>query len=139
MPLYLAEVSPQEIRGMMISFNVAMITIGQLLSCIFVYYIRPNWRLMLGLAAVPSVLQFIGMISMPESPRWLGKMGEMKASRRVMAQIYKQEYIFDANEELEMEIENLKIETQMTESQRMRSLFSTYGRCLMIGCGLQAF
>ena len=55
-PLYLAEVSPQEIRGLMISFNVAMITIGQLLSCIFVYYIRPNWRLMLGLGAVPSVL-----------------------------------------------------------------------------------
>ena len=48
---------------------------------------------------------------MPESPRWLGKIGEMKASRRVMAQIYKQEYIFDANEELENEIENLKIET----------------------------
>ena len=55
-PLYLAEISPQEIRGMMISFNVAMITIGQLLSCIFVYYLRPNWRLMLGLAALPSGL-----------------------------------------------------------------------------------
>ena len=40
----------------------------------------------------------------------------MKASKRVMALIYKQEYIVDANEELEMEIENLKIETQMTES-----------------------
>ena len=76
------------------------------------------------------------MLVMPESPRWLGKIGDMKASKRVMALIYKQEYILDANEELEMEIENLKIETQMTESQRMRSLFSTYGHCLLIGCGL---
>ena len=66
---------------------------------------------MLGLAAVPSVLQFIGMMIMPESPRWLGKMGDMKASRQVMGRIYKKEYILDANEELEMEIENLRIET----------------------------
>ena len=51
------------------------------------------------------------MILMPESPRWLGKMGDMKASRQVMGRIYKKEYILDANEELEMEIENLRIET----------------------------
>ena len=73
-PLYLAEVSPQEIRGMLISFNVAMITIGQLLSVIFVYFVKPNWRAMLGCAAIPSILQFIGMMYLPESPRWLGKM-----------------------------------------------------------------
>ena len=75
-PLYLSETAPLEIRGKVIAINTAMITGGQLFSVILVFLIRPNWRLMLGLSAVPSVLQFIGMIFLPESPRWLGKIGE---------------------------------------------------------------
>ena len=95
----------------MISFNVCMITIGQLLSCIIVYYIRPNWRLVLGLAGVPSILQFLGMIYLPESPRWLGKMNEFAETKGVMKRIYKLEFLEEANDELRMEIDNLKIET----------------------------
>ena len=75
MPLYLSEIAPTEIRGKLITFNVAMITIGQLISVILVLVLIPDWRLMLGIAVVPAVLQFIGMFSLPESPRWLAKMG----------------------------------------------------------------
>ena len=73
----------------MIAINTAMITGGQLFSVILVFLIRPNWRLMLGLSAGPSVLQFIGMIFLPESPRWLGKVGAVEKSRGVMHYIYK--------------------------------------------------
>ena len=73
----------------MIAINTAMITGGQLFSVILVFLIRPNWRLMLGLSAVPSVLQFIGMIFLPESPRWLGKVGLDEKARGVMNYIYK--------------------------------------------------
>lgn len=52
-----------------------MITFGQVFSVILVFIIKPNWRLMLGLAGVPSAIQFVGMLFMPESPRWLGKVG----------------------------------------------------------------
>lgn len=55
-PLYLSEISPIEIRGKMIAINTVMITVGQLFSVILVFLIRPNWRLMLGLSGVPSVL-----------------------------------------------------------------------------------
>ena len=55
-PVYLAEVSPDLIRGRVISFNVLMITTGQFLSCCLVLLFRPNWRVMLGLAGVPSLL-----------------------------------------------------------------------------------
>lgn len=44
---------------------------------------------MLGLAGIPSALQFIGMFFLPESPRWLGKTGDMVKSRGVMHRIYK--------------------------------------------------
>jgi len=55
-----------------------------------------------------------------------------------MKRIYKPAFLEDANDELIMEIDNLKIETKMSERERMRSLFKTYGKCLVIGCGLQA-
>ena len=65
--------APIEIRGKLVAMNTALITIGQVISVILVFIIKPDWRLMLGLAAVPSTIQFFGMICMPESPRWLGK------------------------------------------------------------------
>mmetsp|Transcript_93861 Transcript_93861/g.129313 ORF Transcript_93861/g.129313 Transcript_93861/m.129313 type:complete len:188 (-) Transcript_93861:975-1538(-) len=55
-PVYLAEVSPDIIRGRVVSFNVLLITSGQFISCCLVLAFRPNWRLMLGLAGVPSAL-----------------------------------------------------------------------------------
>ena len=74
-PLYLSEVAPIQIRGKLVAFNVTMIVFAQFLASILAFLIRPNWRLMLGLAGVPSFLQLIGILFMPESPRWLGKVG----------------------------------------------------------------
>ena len=55
-PLYLSEVAPIEIRGRLITMNIAMITIGQVLSTLTAIALSPNWRLMLGLSGVPSLL-----------------------------------------------------------------------------------
>ena len=74
-PLYLSEVAPIQIRGKLVAFNVTMIVFAQFLASILAFLIRPNWRLMLGLAGIPSFLQLIGILFMPESPRWLGKVG----------------------------------------------------------------
>lgn len=87
-PVYLAEVAPKQIRGKLIAFNTAMITIGQVFSVILVFLIQPNWRLMLGLAGVPSTIQFIGMLCMPESPRWLGKVSKDGQMDTVIHKIY---------------------------------------------------
>lgn len=87
-PVYLSEVAPIEIRGKLVAFNTFMITFGQLFSVILVFLIKPNWRLMLGLAGVPSTIQFIGMLFMPESPRWLGKIGKDDITRGIMHRIY---------------------------------------------------
>ena len=61
-PLYLSEITPKEIRGKLIAMNICTITIGQVLSVILVFLIKPNWRVMLGLAAVPSTIQFFVML-----------------------------------------------------------------------------
>ena len=139
MPLYLSEVAPVEIRGKVIAFNNAMICVAQLFSVILAFLLAPNWRVMLGLAGVPSTLQFIGMFFLPESPRWLGKTGNEVRSRGIMYKIYKPEHLESAVEQLNKEVDLLREETKLGECARLYSLYSVYGKCLLIGCGVQAF
>jgi SP family myo-inositol transporter-like MFS transporter 13 len=94
---------------------------------------------MLGLAAVPSAIQFIGMLFMPESPRWLGKEKRMHEANNIMAKIYKSNAISTKMQELETEIQLMENETQMTECERYYDLFTVYKKCVLIGCGCQAF
>ena len=55
-PLYISEITPKEIRGKLVAMNIVMITIGQVFSTILVYWTKPNWRFMLGLAGLPSLI-----------------------------------------------------------------------------------
>lgn len=75
-PLYIAEVSPHELRGGLVSLNQLAITIGILCSFIINYAftnIDGSWRWMFGIGLLPAILLSIGMIFLPESPRWLIK------------------------------------------------------------------
>jgi sugar porter (SP) family MFS transporter len=75
-PLYIAEVSPHELRGGLVSLNQLAITIGILCSFLINYAftnIDGSWRWMFGIGLVPAVLLSIGMVFLPESPRWLVK------------------------------------------------------------------
>ncbi len=72
-PVYIAEVAPRQTRGAMISTYQLMITIG-----IFVAFLSDTgfsyiegWRWMLGIIAVPGALFLLGVLVLPESPRWL--------------------------------------------------------------------
>jgi len=137
-PLYLSEIAPTEIRGKLIAMNTAMITVGQLISVLIVLLLIPSWRWMLGLAAIPSVLQFIGVLLLPESPRWLVKEGRTDEAKQVISSLYYPEYTELKMTELEQEAEKLKIESALSETERLRNLFTSYRRCLIIGCGVQA-
>jgi MFS family permease len=63
-PLYIGEVVPPRVRGAMVSFNQLAITSGILASYLVDYGLASsqNWRLMFGLAAIPAVLMFTGML-----------------------------------------------------------------------------
>lgn len=77
-PLYLSEIAPTEVRGAIASLNQLMIVGGILLAFIVnaILASSANWRLMLGLAAVPSAVLLVGMLFMPETPRYLVHAGE---------------------------------------------------------------
>ena len=70
------QLSPASYRGMLVSLGEVMVNVGILLGYIVnisLSGVREDlaWRLMLGLGAVPSVVLFVGIFFMPESPRWL--------------------------------------------------------------------
>lgn len=85
-PLYIAEIAPTEIRGGMVTMHQLALTIGILISYIINYAftnVDGSWRWMFGIGFIPAILLCIGMLFLPESPRWLVKqnlMSEAKAT-----------------------------------------------------------
>jgi SP family sugar:H+ symporter-like MFS transporter len=88
-PLYLSEIAPTQIRGAISSLNQMMIVIGILAAFIVnaILASSGDWRLMLGLAAIPSLILLVGMFSMPETPRFLVKQGEHGEAREVLEEV----------------------------------------------------
>lgn len=93
-PAYLAEVSPAEKRGRMVTQNELMIVTGQFLAFVFNAIIavvmagNPHlWRFMLVVAAIPAICLFFGMMKLPESPRWLVSKGKVSDAMQVLEKI----------------------------------------------------
>jgi MFS transporter, SP family, galactose:H+ symporter len=89
-PLYISEVAPAKTRGALVSLYQFAITIGILAAYLVDYALagHAQWRAMLGVAVVPSVILMAGMIWMPESPRYLFKIARAALARDELARIY---------------------------------------------------
>ncbi|KAF9609427.1 hypothetical protein IFM89_016227 [Coptis chinensis] len=88
-PVYTTELAPTAARGYLTSFPEIFINFGVLLGYLsnFVFArlsLRVGWRVMLGVGAIPSVFMAIGVLVMPESPRWLVLKGRLGDARRVL-------------------------------------------------------
>jgi SP family xylose:H+ symportor-like MFS transporter len=90
-PLYIAEVSPAEIRGRNVSINQLTIVIGILITNLINYALADNgpeaWRWMFGLGAFPSLLFLVGVFWLPESPRWLIQQGKTSQGEAILERI----------------------------------------------------
>lgn len=88
-PVYISEVSPPQARGWQVSLFQLAITIGILVAYLVDYAFAGSggWRWMLGLAAVPGLILGLGMIYLPESPRWLAKHGQTEKARKILGRI----------------------------------------------------
>lgn len=89
-PLYIAELAPPAYRGMLVTMNVLSITAGQVVAYVigwmFAEHGDPStgWRWMVGLGALPAALQCLLLLFMPDTPRWLVKVGKSADARRVI-------------------------------------------------------
>lgn len=71
-PLYISEMAPAHVRGRLVTVNQLMIVTGQLIAYLVNAGLATSgaWRWMLGLAVVPAVLLGLGMLFLPDTPRW---------------------------------------------------------------------
>jgi sugar porter (SP) family MFS transporter len=105
-PMYIAEISPAEMRGRFVSVNQLTIVIGILAAQLANWLIaepvpagataaemlaswngQTGWRWMFGAEAVPALLFFLLMFLVPESPRWLVKNGRAAEAEKVLARV----------------------------------------------------
>ncbi|EOX91081.1 Major facilitator superfamily protein isoform 4 [Theobroma cacao] len=75
-PVYIAEISPQNMRGSLGSVNQLSVTIGIMLA--YLLGLFANWRVLAVLGILPCTILIPGLFFIPESPRWLAKMGMME-------------------------------------------------------------
>jgi sugar porter (SP) family MFS transporter len=90
-PLYIAEISPAQKRGLLVSLNQLAIVSGILLSYSVNYLLSgagpSNWRWMFASAALPSIAFFLTLLFIPESPRWLMQKGRDQEAEHFLAQM----------------------------------------------------
>ncbi|HVT94903.1 MAG TPA: sugar porter family MFS transporter [Bryobacteraceae bacterium] len=90
-PLYIAEVSPESIRGRLVSLNQLAIMLGILLSYVAGWLLAglgdASWRWMFASAAAPSLLFFAALFTVPESPRWLVAVNREADARGILSRL----------------------------------------------------
>jgi len=87
-PVYIAEIAPARIRGTLVSMNQLAIVVGILIAYLVNWSLaglaESGWRWMLGVAVIPALIFFFGLLGVPESPRWLISHGQSEKGREVL-------------------------------------------------------
>jgi MFS transporter, SP family, sugar:H+ symporter len=139
-PLYLSEIAPTEIRGAIASLNQLMIVVGILAAFVVnaILASSGDWRLMLGLAAVPSLVLLLGMAFMPETPRFLVRTGEEDEAREVLDEVRPDEG--RPEEEPERKVQEIREVDEQEEEGGLRMLKARWVRpALVVAIGLAVF
>ncbi len=136
-PVYISEVSPPDARGWTVSLFQLSITIGILLAYLVDYAfanVGQGWRWMFGLSVVPAAIFALGMIYLPESPRWLVRGGRHDAARAILSRVR-------ATPDVDAELQEIELSSsQGPEHGNWRDLLSRSLRpALIVGIGLAIF
>lgn len=133
-PLYISEVSPPAIRGKLVSLNQLMITLGIVVSYLADYGLadKEAWRWMFGLAAIPALILLIGLLFVPESPRWLMSRSQEDQARAVLQRIRE-------SDDVSSELAEIKADLSLQEGGWRELLNVSLRRPLIIGIGLAIF
>jgi major inositol transporter-like SP family MFS transporter len=140
-PVYLAEISPAERRGALVTRNELMIVGGQLLAFTSNAIIANVggesggvWRWMLVIATIPAVALWFGMLVVPESPRWLASKGRYTEAFEVLKQVRSQQR---AEAELS-EVSGLAVKDEQAKSGGWADLRATpwIRKLMWVGFGI---
>ncbi|PGG95785.1 hypothetical protein AJ79_09871 [Helicocarpus griseus UAMH5409] len=161
-PLYISELSPPDIRGRLVTILSLFVTGGQVVAYTIGWLFsttHAGWRWMVGLGALPSLIQLAILLFLPETPRWLVRANKKLEARGVIHKIYdnsdpqiSEHLIRDIERELlaeEEDMDELLKPSNQEESSPYHCLWLPRGwaalfqidgnrRALTIACMLQA-
>ncbi|CDK29195.1 unnamed protein product [Kuraishia capsulata CBS 1993] len=147
-PLYLSELAPSKFRGRMVIINCLAITGGQLiayaLGALF-SYLHITWRFLVGFSLIPSMVQLVAFLFLPDTPRYLIMVGKTNQAAEVLRKIY-----LDAPNDLIAaniaELSSFNSDLDLENESRLHKIWSKIKeihtvpsnlRALIIACGLQ--
>ena len=126
-PIYIAEIAPPKLRGSLVSFNQLNIVIGISVAYFSNYFLvnygEESWRWMLGVEAIPALIYFLSLFTVPKSPRWLLlNQNKSDEAQKVLQKIGGEAYAADTLEEIHKGLDTKK------ESGGLSDLFKS---CLL--------
>src|SRR6202790_2676579 len=134
--VYISEVSPADARGWQVSLFQLAITLGILAAYMVDYAFAAirGWRWMFGLAVIPAAIFGLGMVFLPESPRWLASRGHRDKARAMLAHIRGTQDVGAELQEIESSL------AHADERGRLADLLAPSIRpALVVGIGLAIF
>lgn len=120
-PIYISEISPAKSRGKLVGLFQFNVVLGILIAYLSNYFIgqtgEESWRWMLGVQAFPSLIFFILIFLVPESPRWLLlHRGKKEEATAIMQKV--------SGEQAENDIESILKNQQKARAKGEGRLFS---------------
>lgn len=114
-PVYSAEISAPSSRGFLTSLPELCISLGILLGYVSNYFfgklaLKLGWRMMLGVAGLPSIALAFGILKMPESPRWLVLQGRLAEAKEILLRVS------NSKEEAETRLRDIKLAAGIDEN-----------------------
>lgn len=136
-PMYISELAPEHIRGALVSLNQLFVTLGILVSYgVDTFFAASGaWKAMFAVGLIPAVVLLVGILFMPNSPRWLVYKHRSDKAIKVLEKVRGQKDPQAVEPEIQ-EIESA-IKTESNAKSMMRSSIVKYP--LIVGLGLAIF
>ncbi|XP_020868548.1 sugar transporter ERD6-like 5 isoform X4 [Arabidopsis lyrata subsp. lyrata] len=131
-PVYIAEITPKDLRGGFTTVHQLMICLGVSVAYLLGSFI--GWRILALIGLVPCVIQMMGLFIIPESPRWLAKVGRWEEFEIALQRLrgesadisYESNEIKDYTQRL----------TNLSEGSILDLFQPKYAKSLFVGVGL---
>ncbi|XP_075656746.1 sugar transporter ERD6-like 5 isoform X2 [Castanea sativa] len=131
-PVYIAEITPKNLRGQFTSAHQLILCSG--LSLMYFIGNAVTWRTLALFGVIPSLVQLVGLFFIPESPRWLAKIGKEKELETVLQRLRGKNV--DISQEAAYIIDYTETFQQHSKSRILDLFQQRYTHSLIVGLGL---